>query len=316
MRDATDFPPMLSDGKALRRIWQAGEGDGDSTAHLLERSLNTIRGHPTWALFTSELDCPIDRENRNQPPRYVYLDDRACYAVWTSKAYTHAEMRKFWPFDFNNQGHVKQGRKNRGHPAYLDDSRTTFAQGKLRTKGEWYIFSGNPETVDYAPVRSKSKSTTEKEVTKEYDDAIATDHEIGEVFRSDGKIDSAQEASDDSRGPMVAGLSSAYSPNSVQVLHLGGSYVLPTGQAYPPKPSNLDLEALGDMFGSQRKNHVEQLFQGPSENLDELAHLPREFLDKAPRSLKRKHVDPVEYSANKLKQPDITAPVARKYARQ
>ncbi|KAF2744621.1 hypothetical protein M011DRAFT_460661 [Sporormia fimetaria CBS 119925] len=149
-------PELMSDGKRMRTVWQPSDGDGDSSSAVLERSLSLVRGHPTWKLFMDEISLPIVRGTDEEPPHYVYLDDRACYAIYCSNAYTHEEMRKFWPFDYNHQGHIKQGRPNRGNPAYLDDSRLEFVQGKLRAKGKWYTFSGAPEVTEYRPTRPTS----------------------------------------------------------------------------------------------------------------------------------------------------------------
>jgi hypothetical protein len=131
-----DGPTLISDGKRMRVVWRVGDGDGDPSAHLVKQNMNLIRGHPTWKVFINEVEPLIVRGSEEEPPHYVYLDDRACYTIWCSKAYTNAELRKFWPWDFNHQGHIKQGRLNRGNPAYLDDSCTELAKGQLRSKGK------------------------------------------------------------------------------------------------------------------------------------------------------------------------------------
>jgi hypothetical protein len=179
------FPPtsdLMSDGKRMRVIWKPGDGDGDSSYHHVERSLNTIKGHPTWKLFVDEVAIPIVRGSENEPPHYCYLDDRACYAVYCSREeYSPDEMRKFWPWDFDHQHHVRQGRKNRGHPAYLDDSCTEFAKGELRLRDKWYTFSGAPDISEYQPLRSKKATKMEKQVTQEYaKEGGKLSHRLGE----------------------------------------------------------------------------------------------------------------------------------------
>jgi hypothetical protein len=72
----------------------------------------------------------------------------------------------FWPFDFSNQGQIKQGRKNRGRVAYLDDSCAEIAKGPVRGKEKWYEFSGDPEVVAYYAIRPK-KGRMERQVAKE-----------------------------------------------------------------------------------------------------------------------------------------------------
>ncbi|KAF2277159.1 uncharacterized protein EI97DRAFT_432769 [Westerdykella ornata] len=166
------MPEMVSDGRRMRMVWRSGDGNGDSTPHLIERSMTLVRGHPTWKIFINEIELPIVRGSENEPPRYVYLDDRACYAIYSSQAYTREEMREFWPWDFNHQGHIKQGRLNRGHPAYLDDSNKEYALGKLRAKGQWYTFSGAPEVTEYKPLRPKKPTKIEEEVAKELTEGV------------------------------------------------------------------------------------------------------------------------------------------------
>ena len=140
----------ISDGKRLRVMWNEGDSDGDPSPGLVERSINNMRGHPTWKVFCGELAVPLVR-GKNEPPRHVYLDDRACYEVWSSQLYTRDELKFFWPFDFDNVGKIKTGRKNRGRPAYLDDSCSNYATGILRAKSKVYEFCGAPDFIGYTP---------------------------------------------------------------------------------------------------------------------------------------------------------------------
>jgi hypothetical protein len=139
---------MISDGKRLRVLWQQEHGNGDYSSHLIERCISTVKGHPTWKLFCGFVPDPIVRDT-NEPPHHVYLDDRACYAIWSSDQYVKQELRTFWPFDFDHVGKIKTGRPNRGRPAYLDDSCTEYAKGTLRDKKKLYLFSGSPDYVNY-----------------------------------------------------------------------------------------------------------------------------------------------------------------------
>jgi hypothetical protein len=171
--EISEVPELISDGKRMRKVWKPGDGDGESSAHLVERSMNLVKGHPTWKIFMGEVTLPIVRGSDEEPPHYVYLDDRACYAIYCSKAYDNEELRRFYPWDFNHQGNIKQGRLNRGNPAYLDDSNTVFAQARLRAKGQWYTFTGEPEVTEYKPRRPKTNSRVQEEVTKENAETVA-----------------------------------------------------------------------------------------------------------------------------------------------
>jgi hypothetical protein len=168
--EAEEVPAMISDGRRMRPVWKPGDGDGDPSAHLVERSMYLIQGHPTWKVFMGDVELPIVRGSEKEPPHYVYLDDKACHDIYCSEAYSHAELRDFYPWDFNHQGNIKQGRLNRGRPAYLDDSNTVIAQGKLRGRGKLYTFSGAPEVTDYTPLRPKKGSKAQAAVAKELAD--------------------------------------------------------------------------------------------------------------------------------------------------
>jgi hypothetical protein len=164
----------------MRLVWKAGDRDGDSSAHVVERSMNLVRGHPTWRIFIDEIPVPIQRGSKEEPPHYCYLDDRACYTIYCSKAYSNEELRKFWPWDFNHQANIKQGRLNRGHAAYLDDSYTELAKGRLRAKNQWYTFHGAPDVGSYAPLRPKKDTHMEELVAQEYAEKAEGDKSNGE----------------------------------------------------------------------------------------------------------------------------------------
>ncbi|KAF2116318.1 hypothetical protein BDV96DRAFT_48166 [Lophiotrema nucula] len=164
---------LVSDGKRMREIWKPSDGDGHDNAGLVERSMNNIKGHPTWKVFMGEMPTAFQRGTQDEPPHYCYLDDYACHAVLASKAYTNEELNKFWPFDFNQQGVVKQGRKNRGRPAFTNDSKTDFVKTPMRSKKLLYVFSGEPQYTNYAPVRPKRLTKMEKQVEDEMAEEMA-----------------------------------------------------------------------------------------------------------------------------------------------
>ncbi|KAF2002005.1 hypothetical protein P154DRAFT_595614 [Amniculicola lignicola CBS 123094] len=166
--NAPSPPRMLSDGKRMRQVWKPKDGDGDSSTYVVERSINLLRGHPTWKLYMEEVPIPITRGSKEEPPRYVYLDDKACHAVHSTNIYTNEELRLYWPFDFNHQGHIKAGRKNRGRPAHTDDSEKEFATAPLRSKKAVYEFTGAPEMTEYEPLRPKRPTRVEAQVAEEF----------------------------------------------------------------------------------------------------------------------------------------------------
>jgi len=171
----------------MRMVWRVGDGDGDSSAHVVERSMNLVRGHPTWKLFMDKVETPIKRGSTDEPPHYCYLDDRACFEIYSSNAYNNEELRKFWPWDFNHQGNIKQGRLNRGKPAWTDDSHLQTAQGKVRAKNQWYTFYGEAEEGQYEPLRPKKKTHIEEQVAREFSeqaDEGAVDGKVSEPVPS------------------------------------------------------------------------------------------------------------------------------------
>jgi hypothetical protein len=169
MADASPAEPnLISDGKRMRPIWRPGDGNGEPSRYLVERSMATIRGHPTWKLFREDIELPIIRGSSQEPPHYVYLDDKACYVIWSSNVYAKEDLRDYWPFDFDHHGHTRTGRKNRGRPAYSDEAETKYATSPLRNKDRWYEYSGEPEVTEYQPLRAKRKSKIQQLVEQEF----------------------------------------------------------------------------------------------------------------------------------------------------
>lgn len=158
---------MISDGKRFRDIWRLGDGNGDPNTDRIKLNLNNIRGHPTWKVFLGDSNVPIVRGSPTEPPKYCYLDDHACHAILNSGAYTAGDLVKFWSFDFNQYGFIKQGRKNRGPPVYRGSSMTEYAEAPLRQKNHTYIFSGAPGFTEYAPLRPKKTISTETMIAEE-----------------------------------------------------------------------------------------------------------------------------------------------------
>ena len=155
-----DFKPrqFASDGQRARAIWRAGDGDGDGEPYHIERIKHTKHGHPTWMFYIENTTTPIVRGSEEEPPHYVYLDDRACFDIWSSNAYTGQERCEFWPFDFDKQGNVRSGRPNRGNPSYADEANKKYNVGKVRIKAKTYTFSGAPQVTPSKPTASIWKS--------------------------------------------------------------------------------------------------------------------------------------------------------------
>jgi hypothetical protein len=151
------------DGKRERVLWTEGDSNGDSNKELINRTLSTMKGHPTWKIYCGE---PTDAIicGKNEPPRYVYLDDRAAYDVLNSRIYTKLELKTFWPFDFDSTGNIRTKRLNRGNPAYADDSCLQYARGPLRGGQNMYEFSGAPEVsqVPASPKKVEAKKVDVK----------------------------------------------------------------------------------------------------------------------------------------------------------
>ncbi|OCL13788.1 hypothetical protein AOQ84DRAFT_385149 [Glonium stellatum] len=160
--------PMMWDGKVERAIWRPSDGNGDPNVELFEKSQYLGRGHPTWKLFAGNVPKSITL-GENEPPRYVYLDDKAAYAIFSSSAYTNREKQLYWGMDFNNSGRMKRGRPNRGRPAYKDDDLTTFASVTQPGKYPDYIFTGETaESRAPASRKQKTKAEATADMIKQY----------------------------------------------------------------------------------------------------------------------------------------------------
>ncbi|KAF2704379.1 hypothetical protein K504DRAFT_449403 [Pleomassaria siparia CBS 279.74] len=177
------IPTMISDGKRMRVVWTPGDGDGDPSTYLVEKAMNIIKGHPTWKIFIGDVKFPIGRGSTDEPPHYIYLDDQACYIISCSNEYSNDELKDFWPFDFNAQGAIKTGRKNRGRLAYVDDSHSEIAKARLRGKNKWYYFTGDPAVTDYKSIRP-NVLRMEREVAAELSEHVAEGVDIDDIFQT------------------------------------------------------------------------------------------------------------------------------------
>ncbi|KAF2493495.1 hypothetical protein BU16DRAFT_81358 [Lophium mytilinum] len=152
--DAPHCPPIMSDGNRDRSIWRPADGNGDPNRELFMRSFLNKWGHPTWKLFIGDVADEIE-PTKNEPPRHVYLDDKAAYTILNHKAYTARERYQYWAFDFNRQGMIRTNRPNRGRPVYQDEHQLSFASAPQLNRPIKYIFSGGLSTTQ-VPVRTNS----------------------------------------------------------------------------------------------------------------------------------------------------------------
>ncbi|CAE6995867.1 hypothetical protein CFE70_000188 [Pyrenophora teres f. teres 0-1] len=153
---------MVWDGRRMRVLWQKSHGDGDPNNNLIPQAKTTIRGHPTWKLYDGDVPGRIIR-GKDEPPHYVYLDDRVCYATFSSKAYTTKELNTYWPFDFDRFGNILTMRPNRGRPAFTDDSCTAYATGPMRgTAMNKYEFCGASDLLREYNVVPPSKDRKQR----------------------------------------------------------------------------------------------------------------------------------------------------------
>lgn len=166
----------------LREIWQPGDVDGLQNGEI-PHTLNHIE---RFRFFQHDIG-PIVRED-NSPPRHVILDDKACYDILQSEAYTARERGKYWIHDFATGGNVRIGRVNRGRAALASivDGGELINRGDVtgpqevgwavmgdKKNGKKYYFTG--ERNGYRGVRfgeSEVISSPESESQQEEESAV------------------------------------------------------------------------------------------------------------------------------------------------
>lgn len=98
---------------SLREIWQPGDGDG-----LREGEFPGASNYIERFRFLQH-DLGKIVLGRNEPPKYVVLDDKAVHDILQFSGYNAKDRAKYWSHDFSTQGTVKHGRPNRGRPALV-----------------------------------------------------------------------------------------------------------------------------------------------------------------------------------------------------
>lgn len=100
-----------------------------------------------------------------EPPHFVFLDDRAAYAVSQSDI-TRLRKGLFWPHDSNETGQIRARRPNRGlpvaaHPKKRGDDIFAYTfTGHKKVEKTKYVFSGdkNWKEIIYKDVESGTSS--------------------------------------------------------------------------------------------------------------------------------------------------------------
>ncbi|CAK4032951.1 Hypothetical predicted protein [Lecanosticta acicola] len=123
-----------------REIWRPGDGDGEQTTDYFERIGPPLPIEKRWRLFQSDIG-PITA--KNQPPRFVILDDRAAFEVLKSDI-QRAKLVHHWPHDFGGTGKLRIRRPHRGRAAIKDPSAEGDAKFESTQPGNKkdYYFTG------------------------------------------------------------------------------------------------------------------------------------------------------------------------------
>ena len=134
--------PKISNGKRAREVWIQADGHGDPNLKVYEQSRYKPEGHPTWKIY-----CGDGPQTINgilvEPPRYCYLDDKACHQIMNSPGYSPIERGRYWKSDFGCKGAVRPSRPNRGRTGFEADN-VTYAFTKNPKGGAIYVFRGGP----------------------------------------------------------------------------------------------------------------------------------------------------------------------------
>ena len=107
------------DKGVLRDIWQPGDGDGSRSGEVMDTVILN-KAVERFRFFQHDIGL-IDSWD-NPPPKYVILDDKACYDIWMSNHYSARDRVKYWYHDFASQGNIKHMRPNRGRPALVSEA--------------------------------------------------------------------------------------------------------------------------------------------------------------------------------------------------
>jgi hypothetical protein len=106
-----------------------------------------------WRFYQSRTGPGPVKSQKNEPPKYVILDDRAAQEVLVSNI-PRTHITKYWPHDFGGNGSIRARRPHRGRGAIGDfeasgKDRFHFTNIASRKDGERYYFTGE---ANYKPV--------------------------------------------------------------------------------------------------------------------------------------------------------------------
>jgi hypothetical protein len=187
-------PAQMFDGYVMRDLWSVGDGGGDRDKDLVAASIMRANGHPTWKLYCGELT------SKHSTPKYVYLDDKACYDVIASGWFTGTTKGEAWPFDFGKHGMIRASRPNRGRPAFIEDKHGETVVASARKHGgrdpakDLYFFwgaGGDP-----------NKTEADKKADRERKRRLGFEETEETVKRMRLEVEEAARAREESPGPM------------------------------------------------------------------------------------------------------------------
>lgn len=131
----------------------SGDGDGDRFADYFDKPGPATPLETRWKFYQSRTGPGPTEYRKNEPPKYVFLDDRAASEVIASDI-PRARLTKYWPHDFSGNGVIRARRANRGRGAVGDFEASGkemfhFAMIANKTGGDRYYFTGE---ANYQPV--------------------------------------------------------------------------------------------------------------------------------------------------------------------
>lgn len=149
-----------------------GDGDGDQTTDYFERVGPPLPIEKRWRLFQSDIGLI---SAKNEPPRFVILDDRAAFEVLRSDI-QRTKIVQNWPHDFGGAGKVRARRPHRGRAAIKNpgaEGDAQYGSAPLGGKKETYYFSGekdfDPVNYRYEPPKPEEKRKKRKPTREDED---------------------------------------------------------------------------------------------------------------------------------------------------
>ncbi|CZT25164.1 uncharacterized protein RCC_10893 [Ramularia collo-cygni] len=145
-----------------REVWRPGDGDGSQITEYYQRTGPVLPVDQRWRIFQSNIGPIGLGKGKTEPPRFVFLDDRAAFEVLTSDI-QRIRLNHDWPHDFAANGRIRARRTHRGRPAIKDPLTSEYHSAPL-TNTSKYHFTGEK---DYKPVIYRVPPPTPSEPTVE-----------------------------------------------------------------------------------------------------------------------------------------------------